>query len=108
MTAQTRSGIERHIAERLGCGGINDLPYIDTHMRENMFELVDQGDVHAAKDIFAELDGFGGRRVGDRNDALHQAAVKSFGENTTWRVVRADHFGYLGGRDLGSGVLALR
>ena len=60
-------GIEGHVAERLGRGGLDDLPDIDAHAFEDHLELVDQGDVDRAEDVLQELGGLGDPGRGDRN-----------------------------------------
>ena len=55
VSAQARAGIECHVAEWFGFGGVNDLPYVYAHRRINHLEFVDQGDVHTAKNILEQL-----------------------------------------------------
>src|SRR5215471_10943762 len=71
------SRIERHEAERFGFCRLDHLPDVDSHGGENNLELVYQGDVDGSKDIFGELDGFGGFQRGDRNYPLYDTGVES-------------------------------
>ena len=51
VPAQARAWIKRHIAKRLGLGGLDNLPHIDAHLVVDNLELVHQGHVHGTEDV---------------------------------------------------------
>ena len=63
------SRLERHEAERLGRGGLDDLPDVDVHPVAELRELVDERDVDRAEDVLEEL-----RQLGclGRRDRVHR------------------------------------
>jgi hypothetical protein len=76
VAAQAGTGIEWHVAKRLGLGRLDHLPDIDPHCVVDDLELVDQGDVHGAEDVFGNLHRFGDLGGGDRDDALQETGVE--------------------------------
>src|SRR5207302_4334137 len=64
VAAEARPGAEAHVAERLRCGGIDDLPDVDSHPVAEDCELVDEGDVDRAEDVLEQLRQLG--RLGAR------------------------------------------
>ena len=67
MAAQPRPGIKGHEAERLRSRRVDHFPDIDAHAHGQHLQLVDQRDVHAAKNIFQQLGHFRGARRTDRH-----------------------------------------
>ena len=61
VSAQTRPGIERMKAERLGRGRVDDLPDVEIHAQAQHFELVDQRNVDAAVDVLEQFGHFRSR-----------------------------------------------
>ncbi len=55
MAAEARAGIERHEAERFRFGSVDDFPDVDSHPLKYDLQLVDQSDVHRAKDILEQF-----------------------------------------------------
>ena len=76
MPAEARSRIERMEAERLGCGGIDDLPDVQIHAQAEHLELVHERDVHAAIDVFQQLRHLRCGRRRDRNGAAEDRPIK--------------------------------
>ena len=95
VAAQTRTGIKRHEAERLGGGGVDDFPDVDVHARSQKFEFVDEGDVDAAKNIFEQLGHFRGARGADGNDFGDHLGVDGESGAAAGRIDAADDFGNL-------------
>ena len=54
-----RSWIKGHESKRFCFSGFNNLPDVDPHRRVDELQLIDQGDVHTAKDVFQKLGRFG-------------------------------------------------
>ena len=69
VAAEARARVERHEAERLGLGRLDDLPDVDPHAVEDHLQLVHERDVHGAEDVLEELRGLGDARARDRDDA---------------------------------------
>lgn len=65
VSAKAGAGIEGHVAERLGGGGVDDVPHVDVHLVEDHLEFVDEGDVDGAEDVFREFGGLGDTAVAD-------------------------------------------
>ena len=98
VTAETGPGIKRHITEGLCLRGLDDLPDIDPHRLEDDLELVDQGDIDGAEDVFRQLHRFGGigrgNRHGTRDDLVVKRASKAHrriavAADNLWNVARA-------------------
>src|SRR5580658_9069508 len=77
-------------AERLGGGGVDDLPDVEVHAQAEHFEFVDQRDVDATINIFEELRHLrrSGRR--HRNSAAENSAIKRGGDGAGLRVEPAN------------------
>ena len=69
-------GIKRMKAERLGGGGFDDFPDVQSHAQAKQFQFVDQRDVDAAIDILQQLGHLGCGRRGDGNGALEDGSVQ--------------------------------
>src|SRR5215469_7578039 len=52
VSTQARAWIERVKPERLGGGSFDHLPDVQTHAQAEKFQLIHQGDIHAAVDVF--------------------------------------------------------
>ena len=100
MAAEPRPRIEGHEAERFRGRRVDHFPDVDVHAQAELFELVDERDVDAAKDVFQKLGHFRGARGADRNDAAHHLAVERLRGTATRRIQSADDL-----RDLGQSVL---
>ena len=61
VAAEAGAGIEGLEAEGLGFGGVDDFVDVDAHLHAELLELVDQGDVDAAVDVFEQLGHLGDR-----------------------------------------------
>src|SRR5437667_9635495 len=55
MPAKPGAGIKRHESERFCLGSVNDLPNIDSHRVVHDLQLINERDVHAAKDVLEQL-----------------------------------------------------
>src|SRR5258708_33514422 len=77
VSAETRSGIERMKAERLGRSCCDDFPDVESHAQAEQLQLIDQGDVDAAVDIFQQLRHLCCGWRGDWNRAMEDGSVKS-------------------------------
>ena len=73
-------GIKRMEAEGLGRGGFDDFPDIDSHAQAEQLEFVDQGDVHAAVNVFEQLGHLRRGRRGNRDDAVEDRAIERGGQ----------------------------
>jgi len=93
VSAQTRSGIERHEPERLRGGGADHFPDVDAHAVEDHLELVDQRDVHRAKDVLQELGRLRHAGVGNRDDLLQASGVQRACRLRRFRIHTADELG---------------
>src|SRR5208283_2228841 len=94
VLAQSRDNgihdVERHEAEGLGGGGIDHFPDVHAHAQAEHLELVDEGDVDAAKDIFQEFGHFRGARRAHRDDSGDHLRVQGLGRAAVGRVHEAD------------------
>ena len=79
MAAEAGTGIEGLKAEGLGFGGVDDFVDVDAHLHAELLELIDQGDVDAAIDVFKELGHLGDGGRADWNDFAEDAAVHGGG-----------------------------
>ena len=68
MAAHAGPGPERHEAERLGRGGVDDFPDVEAHPLAQQRQLVYEGDVDVAEDVLEELRHFGSVRRGQGDD----------------------------------------
>src|SRR5438477_4761272 len=59
MPAKPGAGIKRHESERFCLGGVNDLPNIDSHRVVNDFQLINERDVHASKNVLQQFGSLG-------------------------------------------------
>ena len=88
--------------------GIDHREDVEAQPLEDELELVDQGDVARAEDVFGELDCLGGGSRGDGHDLRDEAAVEGRGEGHGVRLVGADDLGNAaGGEGRVARVLAL-
>ena len=71
-----RSRIERHEAEGLGRGGLDDLARAHAELPAHQGELVGERDVDVAEDVLVELGELGDARARDRDDAVDDLAVE--------------------------------
>ena len=78
-------GLEAHEAERLGRGGVDDLPDVDPHPVGEHRQLVDERDVDRAEDVLQQLGELGDLGRGDRHDAGRRRARR----RSTARSVQA-------------------
>src|SRR5262249_40214436 len=62
MPSETRSGIKRHVAERLRLGCFYHFPDIDSHGPIDELQLIDECDVDRPENVLGELSGLGGLR----------------------------------------------
>jgi len=108
VAAEPGTRVERHKAKGLGFGRLNDFPDVYAHSRIDHLELVDQGDVDRAEDVFQELDRFGCAAGGDRDEGFDGQAVDFHGFLQAERGEAADDFGDVGHAALRvAGVFAL-
>ena len=103
VAAEAGAGIEGLEAEGLGFGGVDDFVDVDVHAHAELLELVDQGDVDAAVDVFKQLGHLRDRGAADLDDAAEDGAVEGRGELRGYRAAAADH---LGDVVAGDGVVA--
>ncbi len=85
-------GIKRHEAERLGGGAVDDFPDIEVHAQGELLQFVDQRDVHAAENIFKQLDHLRRARRADRHDFRDDLRVEVHGRLALGGIDAADHF----------------
>ena len=93
VPAQARAGIERHVAERFGLGGLDHLPDIHSHGLVDDLQLVHEGDVDGAEDVLGQLDRLGGGGGGDGNDGFHDGAVEGLHQFASGRTVTCNDLG---------------
>src|SRR5208283_3420146 len=93
VSAQTRPGIKCMEAERLGGGGVDDLPDVEVHAQAEHLKFVDQRDVNAAIDVLQQLGHLRGRRRGDGNGAAENRPVKRGGDCAGLGIESANHLG---------------
>src|SRR5690606_31572433 len=55
VPAEARTGVEGHVAEGLGLGGLDHLPDVDAHGAVDQLQLVHQGDVDRPEDVLGDL-----------------------------------------------------
>ena len=92
VTANARARIKRHEAEGFGFRGIDYLPDVDPHRCVDPLELVDEGDVDEAEDIFGEFHRFGCVAAADGNDLADGSGVEFDGSLLTLRSESAHDF----------------
>ena len=92
MSAHPGTRVEGHEAVGLGFGRIDHLPDVNTHEGVNPLELVDQGDVDEAENVFGQLDGLGRITVLDRHELVDRVAVEFEGALETCGGKSTDHF----------------
>ncbi len=93
VAAETGAGIEGLEAEGLGFGGVDDLVDVDAHPHAKLLELVDQGDIDAAIDVFEELGHLGDGGTADGDGAAEDGAVHGGGQFTGFGAASADDLG---------------
>src|SRR5438034_4988552 len=76
MTADSRSRIEGHKAERLGSGGADDLPGVDVERVTKPGHLVRHADVYGTKCILEKLGRFGDSRRANGVDFVDDLRIK--------------------------------
>ena len=79
VTAEAGAGIEGLKSKGLGFGSVDDFMNVDAHAHAKLLELVDQGDIDAAIDVFEQLGHLRDRGAADRNDAAEDGAVEGGG-----------------------------
>ncbi len=95
-------------AERLGGGGVDDLPDVEVHAQAEHLEFVDQRDVDAAIDILEQLGHLRGGGRGDGNGAAEDGAVERGGDFAGLGIESANHLRNIVTSHLGvAGILAL-
>ena len=72
-------GLKRHEAERLGGGGVDDLPDVDPHPVAEDRELVDERDVDRAEDVLEQLRQLGGLGARELVHGVDRAPVERGG-----------------------------
>ena len=108
VAAQAGAGIESLEAKGLGFGGVDDLVDIDAHAHAELLELVDQGDVDAAVDVFEELGHLGDGGAADGNGAAEDGAVHGGGQFAGFGAASADDLGnVVAGDGFVAGIFAL-
>jgi len=75
VPADPGAGVEGLEAERLGRGGVDDLPDVDVEGVGELRELVDERDVDRAVGVLEQLRQLGGAGRPDDVDPLHEPAV---------------------------------
>ena len=109
VAAEAGAGIEGLEAEGLGFGGVDDFVDVDAHAHAELLELVDQGDVDAAVDVFEQLGHLGDGRAADRNHAAEDGAVQGGGQLGSRGAAAADDLGnVVAGDGVVAGIFALR
>ena len=109
MSAEAGTGIEWHEAEGLRLGGVDDFPDVDAHRGINDLQLIDQGDVHAAEDIFEQLRRLGGTAGGNGNHGLDGPPVEGLRAFEAGGRQAADDLRNLSDLAVGiAGIFALR
>jgi len=109
MAANAGAGIEGHEAKGLGLGSLDDFPQIDAHPFREKGQLVNQGNVDAAKDVLQQLGHLG--RPGRRDDVNvgKELGQQSPGQFGALGREPAHHLGrVLDGKVFVAGVDALR
>src|SRR6266851_1942710 len=89
-TPSTR--IKRHETEGFGRRGVDHFPDVDVHSKAELFEFVDQRDVHAAENIFEQLGHFRRARRAYRNDAGNNLCVQRLRGASARRIQSANNF----------------
>ena len=108
VAAEAGAGIEGREAEGLGLGGIDDFVDVDAHAHAKLLELIDQGDVDAAVDVFEEFGHLGDRWRANRNDASKYGAVHGSSEfGSDWAAAADDFWDVVPGDGFVSWVFAL-
>ena len=77
MTTDTETGSVGHVSEGLSSSGVGDLEGIDTETLACIGHLVGVGNAHHALAVLVELAHLGDFRLGDRDDAVEDAAVET-------------------------------
>jgi hypothetical protein len=90
------SGVEAHEAEGLGGGGVEHVPDVETEAVVDDLELVDEGDVDRAEDVFGELRGLGNAGRGDPHCRVDDLIVEGLGEVTGNWIDAAHDLGDVG------------
>ena len=93
MAAESGTGVEGVEAEGLGLGGVDDFMDVDPHAHAKLLQLVDEGDVDAAVDVFKQLGHFGNGGAADGHDAAEDGSVKCRGQLHRGRAATAHHLG---------------
>src|SRR2546429_9320307 len=93
MTTQSGTGIERHKAERLGARGFDHLENIDTRLRVDELEFIDQRNIHRAEDILQNFHGLRCCSRRHRNDLLDEGGIKFASNSECSRSIAANTLG---------------
>ena len=92
MPAEAGARVVGSEAERLGCGGIDDLEDIDPHAVSDDLHLIDETNVDRSVDVFEQFRHFCRLGRTDRNKPVDGLSVKrQAGPETGWRMP-PDHF----------------
>src|SRR6516164_1025622 len=75
VSTHSRPGIEGHKTKRFRLGCFNNLPNVNPHRAVDELQLIDKGDVHAAKDVFQQLGSFRHPTRGNRYDGSNRPTV---------------------------------
>jgi hypothetical protein len=75
VSAQAGAGVEGLKAKWLGRGGLDDFPNIQSHAQCQELQLIDQGDVYAAVNVFQQLSHLGDCRRRHWDDAVENCSV---------------------------------
>src|SRR5579859_3069398 len=86
-------------AKGLGRSRFDYLPDIDSHAQAEDFEFVDQGDIHAAIDVFQQLGHLRYRWSGDRDSAIKDAAIQRAAQFRGRSVQPSYHLRYVAARN---------
>src|SRR4051812_13307445 len=92
MTADARSRIKRHKAERLGRGGADDFPRVDAERVADLCHLVRHSDIDGAESVFPELRRFGNSRARNRMNVFDNLRIKKRGDFGRIKTYSADDF----------------
>jgi hypothetical protein len=92
VTAQARSGVERHEPERLRPRGVDDFPHVDVHLLAHQRQLVHQPDVDSPKRVFEQLHHLGDAGRRDRDDGGDDLLVERSGDVGRGLIDAADDF----------------
>ena len=79
MTTEAGSGVEGHVAKRLGFGRGNHLPDVDAHSSIDNLQLVHQGNVDPSEDVLEEFSGLSRTARGHGDQDFYGKSVEFSG-----------------------------